>query len=68
MTHPNPLADFRKFLFVVWKRLNLDEEIASVTGQTLEMVQHYTKAVRQKANAIKALAARERVDKKLGHM
>jgi len=45
-----------------------DEEIASVTGQTLEMVQHYTKAVRQKANAIKAIAARERVDKKLGHM
>ena len=45
-----------------------DEEIASVTGQTLEMVQHYTKAVRQKANAIKALAARERVDLKLGHM
>ena len=45
-----------------------DEQIASVTGQTLEMVQHYTKAVRQKANAIKALAARERVDKKLGHM
>ncbi len=45
-----------------------DVEIASVAGQTLEMVQHYTKAVRQKANAIKAIAARERVDKKLGHM
>ena len=45
-----------------------DEKIASVTGQTLEMVKHYTKAVRQKANAIKALTARERVDKKLGHM
>ena len=45
-----------------------DVEIASVTGQTLEMVQHYTKSVRQKANAIKAIAARERVDKKLGHM
>ena len=45
-----------------------DEEIASVTGQTLEMVQHYTKAVRQKANAMKALAARERGDLKLGHM
>ena len=43
-----------------------DEEIASVTGQTLEMLQHYTKAVRQKANAIKALAARERVDSQLG--
>ena len=45
-----------------------DEKIASVTGQTLEMGQHYTKTLRQKANATKAVAARERVDKKLGHM
>ena len=25
MTQPNPLADFRKFLFVVWKHLNLPD-------------------------------------------
>ena len=25
MTNPNPLADFRKFLFVAWKHLNLPD-------------------------------------------
>lgn len=25
MTQPNPLADFRKFLFVAWKHLNLPD-------------------------------------------
>ena len=25
MTKPNPLSDFRKFLFVVWKHLNLPD-------------------------------------------
>ena len=37
-----------------------DEEIASVTGQTLETVQHYTKAVRQIANAIKSDSSSEK--------
>ena len=60
MTQPNPLADFRKFLFVVWKHLNLDEEIGDVTGQTKQTVQHYTKSVRQIANATRAIQARER--------
>ena len=45
-----------------------DEEIAAVTGQTLEMVKHYTAAVRQKVQATRALAARERVDLQLGQM
>ena len=41
------------------------EEIAAVTGQTNEMVLHYTKAVRQKANAIKAIKAVERMETRL---
>ena len=44
-----------------------DEEIAAVTGQTLQMVKHYTAAVRQKILATRAGAARERADKRLGH-
>ena len=41
------------------------DEIAAITGQTNEMVLHYTKAVRQKANAIKAINAVERMDTRL---
>ena len=41
------------------------EEIAAITGQTTEMVLHYTAAVRQEANAIKAIGAVERMDKRL---
>lgn len=36
-----------------------DEEIAAVTGQSVEMVQHYTRHVRQEARAIKAQEARK---------
>ena len=42
-----------------------DSEIAAVTGQTLEMVKHYTAAVRQKVQATRAIAARERIDLRL---
>lgn len=38
-----------------------DEEIGSITGQTVQTVQHYTKSVRQKANALVAMKARERM-------
>jgi len=41
------------------------DEIAAVTGQTNEMVLHYTRAVRQKANAIKAINAVERMETRL---
>ena len=37
-----------------------DEEIGDITGQTLQTVQHYTKSVRQIANATRAIQARER--------
>lgn len=37
-----------------------DEEIGDITGQTLQRVQHYTKSVRQIANATRAIQARER--------
>ena len=36
-----------------------DEEIAAVTGQSVQMVQHYTRHVRQEARAIKAQEARK---------
>lgn len=36
-----------------------DETIAAVTGQSVEMVRHYTRHVRQKARAIKAQEARK---------
>lgn len=36
-----------------------DELIASVTGQSPEMVRHYTRAVRQKVHALQAQKARE---------
>jgi integrase len=38
-----------------------DEEIGAITGQTVQTVQHYTKSVRQKANALVAMKARERM-------
>ena len=41
------------------------DEVASITGQTNEMVLHYTQAVRQQATAIKAISAVERMDKHL---
>ena len=37
-----------------------DEEIGDVTGQTKQTVQHYTKSVRQIANATRAIQAREK--------
>jgi integrase len=38
-----------------------DEEIGAITGQTVQTVQHYTKSVRQRANALVAMKARERM-------
>ena len=38
-----------------------DEEIGDVTGQTKQTVQHYTKSVRQIANATRAIQAREKM-------
>ena len=38
-----------------------DEEIGSITGQTVQTVKHYTKSVRQKASAMVAMRARERM-------
>ena len=38
-----------------------DEEIGAITGQTVQTVKHYTKSVRQKANALVAMKARERM-------
>ena len=38
-----------------------DIEIGSVTGQTTQTVQHYTKSVRQMANAKRAINAREKM-------
>ena len=38
-----------------------DVEIGSVTGQTTQTVQHYTKSVRQMANATRAINAREKM-------
>ena len=36
-----------------------DDTIGAVTGQTKQTVQHYTKSVRQMANARRAIKARE---------
>ena len=38
-----------------------DVEIGSVTGQTTQTVQHYTKSARQMANAKRAINAREKM-------
>ena len=38
-----------------------DIEIGSMTGQTTQTVQHYTKSVRQMANAKRAINAREKM-------
>jgi len=38
-----------------------DEEIGAVTGQTKQTVQHYTKSVRQEADATRAIEAREKM-------
>lgn len=38
-----------------------DVEIGSVTGQTVQTVQHYTASVRQMANATRAINAREKM-------
>ena len=38
-----------------------DETIGAVTGQTEQTVKHYTKSVRQMANAKRAIEARERM-------
>jgi hypothetical protein len=38
-----------------------DETIGAVTGQTEQTVKHYTKSVRQIANAKRAIIAREQM-------
>ena len=43
-----------------------DEQIGAITGQTEQTVKHYTKSVRQKANALVAMKARERMLKQNG--